>query len=237
MGAVLVQQPDLFRAVVSHVGIYDMLRVELSPNGAFNVTEFGSVKDEAQFRALLAYSPYHHVVDGTPYPAVLLLTGLHDGRVEPHNSLKMAARLQEATSSGGRYCCGSLPMPVMVLGWRWLRRSRRRPMSKPSCLRRSEFANRSLARRARSDSLRLAGPHRSTSLANDCQAAGSNFTADRNPWGFPAAHQRTTVCCAGCNVNRRAVGVGIRGSCHRLASAFSDEFASAAHQTDWQVPK
>jgi prolyl oligopeptidase len=100
MGAALVQRPELFRAVVSHVGIYDMLRVELSPNGAFNVTEFGSVKDPAQFRALYAYSPIHHVVDGTAYPAVMLLTGLHDGRVEPHHSLRMAARLQAASSSG-----------------------------------------------------------------------------------------------------------------------------------------
>ena len=45
MGAALTQHPELFRAVVSHVGIYDMLRVELDPNGAFNVTEFGTVKD------------------------------------------------------------------------------------------------------------------------------------------------------------------------------------------------
>ena len=100
MGAALVQRPDLFRAVVSHVGIYDMLRVELSPNGAFNVTEFGTVKDPAQFRALYAYSPLHHVVDATSYPAVMLLTGLHDGRVEPYHSLKMAARLQAASTSG-----------------------------------------------------------------------------------------------------------------------------------------
>ena len=45
MGATLTQHPELFRAVVSHVGIYDMLRVELYPNGAFNVTEFGTVKE------------------------------------------------------------------------------------------------------------------------------------------------------------------------------------------------
>jgi prolyl oligopeptidase len=100
MGAALTQRPDLFRAVVSYVGIYDMLRVELDPNGAFNVTEFGSVTDPAQFEALHAYSPYHRVVDGTPYPAVLLLTGDHDGRVNPAHSRKMAARLQAATSSG-----------------------------------------------------------------------------------------------------------------------------------------
>src|SRR6059058_6041915 len=64
MGATITQHPDLMRAVVSQVGIYDMLRVELAPNGAFNVTEFGTVKDPEQFKALYAYSPYHGVVDG-----------------------------------------------------------------------------------------------------------------------------------------------------------------------------
>ena len=100
MGAVLTQRPELFAAVVSHVGIYDMLRVELSPNGAFNVPEFGSVQDPALFRALFAYSPYHHVQDGMAYPPVLLPTGANDPRVDPMHSRKMAARLQAAT--GGR---------------------------------------------------------------------------------------------------------------------------------------
>jgi prolyl oligopeptidase len=99
MGAALTQHPELFRVVVSHVGIYDMLRVELSPNGVFNVTEFGTVKDPEQFRALQAYSPYHRVKDGVRYPSVLFMTGDNDGRVDPMQSRKMAARLQEATSS------------------------------------------------------------------------------------------------------------------------------------------
>ena len=94
MGATMTQHPELFGAVVSSVGIYDMLRVELSPNGLFNTTEFGSVKDSAQFHALLAYSPYHNVKDGTQYPALLLLTGVNDPRVTPGNSFKFAARLQ-----------------------------------------------------------------------------------------------------------------------------------------------
>ena len=100
MGAILTQRPELFRAIVSAVGIYDMLRVELTPNGAFNVTEFGTVKDPAQFKALYAYSPYHHVKDGTAYPAVLLTSGENDGRVDPYNSRKMAARLQAANPAG-----------------------------------------------------------------------------------------------------------------------------------------
>jgi prolyl oligopeptidase len=94
MGAVLTQAPELYGAVVSKVGIYDMLRVELTNNGAFNVTEYGSVKDEAQFDALYAYSPYHHVKDGTAYPAVLFMTGANDPRVDPWHSRKMVARLQ-----------------------------------------------------------------------------------------------------------------------------------------------
>jgi prolyl oligopeptidase len=99
MGAMITQHPDLFRAVVSSVGIYDMLRVELAPNGAFNVTEFGTVKNPEQFKALYAYSPYHHVVDGTKYPGVLMMTGANDGRVAPYHSRKMTARLLGANNS------------------------------------------------------------------------------------------------------------------------------------------
>jgi prolyl oligopeptidase len=110
MGATLTQHPGLMKCVVSHVGIYDMLRVELSPNGAFNIPEFGTIKDAKQFAALHAYSPYHHVKDGTKYPAVLFLTGANDPRVDPMQSRKMTARLQAAgadqvllrtTGSGG----------------------------------------------------------------------------------------------------------------------------------------
>jgi prolyl oligopeptidase len=98
MGAMITQHPDLMRAVVSSVGLYDMLRVELAPNGAFNVTEFGTVKDPEQFKALYAYSPYHHVADGK-YPSILMMTGANDGRVAPYHSRKMVARLEEASKS------------------------------------------------------------------------------------------------------------------------------------------
>jgi prolyl oligopeptidase len=100
MGAMITQHPDLCRVVVSFVGIYDMLRVELAPNGEFNIPEFGTVKNPDQFRALYAYSPYHNVRDNTAYPSVLFLTGANDPRVDPLHSRKMTARLQEASSSG-----------------------------------------------------------------------------------------------------------------------------------------
>lgn len=101
MGATMVQHPTRIKAVVSYVGIYDMLRVELSPNGAFNIPEFGTVKKPDEFKALYAYSPYHHVQDGTHYPAVLFLTGANDPRVDPMQSRKMTARLQAAQGSSG----------------------------------------------------------------------------------------------------------------------------------------
>jgi len=99
MGAMITQHPELCRAVVSFVGIYDMLRVELAPNGQFNIPEFGTVKDPEQFQALYAYSPYHNVKDGMAFPSVLFLTGANDPRVDPMHSRKMTACLQEAISS------------------------------------------------------------------------------------------------------------------------------------------
>jgi prolyl oligopeptidase len=99
MGAEITQHPGQFRAIVSLVGDYDMLRTELDPNGQFNTTEFGTVKDAAQFQALYAYSPYHHVVDGKKYPALLMETGDNDPRVDPAQSRKFAARLQAANGA------------------------------------------------------------------------------------------------------------------------------------------
>jgi prolyl oligopeptidase len=100
MGAMITQHPELFRVVISYVGIYDMLRTELDPNGTFNTTEYGTVKNKEQFQALYAYSPYHHVVSGAKYPSVLFITGDNDHRVNPAHSRKMLAELQAATGSG-----------------------------------------------------------------------------------------------------------------------------------------
>ncbi len=107
---VMVHHPEVAGAVLAKVGISDALRTELSPNGAFNVTEFGTVKDQTQFRGMLAYSPYHHVTDGTRYPAVMATTGINDPRVEPWQSFKMVARLQAAASDPQ----ATAPNPVLL---------------------------------------------------------------------------------------------------------------------------
>lgn len=101
MGAAMTQHPEMYRVVLAFVGIYDMLRLELSPNGAFNVTEYGTVKELDQFKALYAYSPYQRVRNGVVYPAAIFLTGDNDPRVDPYNSRKMAARLQAAGPAKG----------------------------------------------------------------------------------------------------------------------------------------
>jgi prolyl oligopeptidase len=100
MGAALTQHPEDYRAVVSFVGVYDMLRSELWPNGEYNTSEYGTVKKAADFAWLYAYSPLQHVRAGTAYPAVLLITGANDPRVAPWQSRKFAAALQKANTSG-----------------------------------------------------------------------------------------------------------------------------------------
>jgi prolyl oligopeptidase len=100
VGAALTQRPDLCRAVVCEVPLLDMLRYHNFQIAKLWIAEYGSSDDPEQFRWLHAYSPYHRVVQGERYPAVLLTTALGDSRVDPMHARKMAARLQEATASG-----------------------------------------------------------------------------------------------------------------------------------------
>jgi prolyl oligopeptidase len=100
VGAALTQRPDLCRAVVCEVPLLDMLRYHRLQLAKLWIAEYGSADDPEQFRWLYAYSPYHRVVDGVRYPAVLLTSALGDTRVDPMHARKMGARLQAATASG-----------------------------------------------------------------------------------------------------------------------------------------
>ena len=100
IGDSITERPDLFGAAIDQVGDNNALRFEVTANGVPNIPEFGSVKTEEGFKALLAMDAYHKVKDGVKYPAVLLTTGINDPRVEPWMSAKMAARLQTASTSG-----------------------------------------------------------------------------------------------------------------------------------------
>jgi prolyl oligopeptidase len=98
VGAALTQRPELFGAVLIQVPLLDMLRYHRFLIARLWIPEYGSADDPIQFRWLRAYSPYHHVRNGVPYPAVLLATAESDTRVDPMHARKMAARLQAATS-------------------------------------------------------------------------------------------------------------------------------------------
>jgi prolyl oligopeptidase len=100
IGRTITERPDLLAAAIDVVGMSDTLRSETTQNGETNIPEFGSTKTEEGFKALYAMSSYDHVEDKTPYPAVLLETGMNDPRVAPWEMGKMAARLEAATSSG-----------------------------------------------------------------------------------------------------------------------------------------
>lgn len=100
VGRAITERPDLFAAAVPSVGTFDGVRFETSANGVANIPEFGTVKDEGEFKALLAMSTYHSIRDGTPYPGILLVHGVNDIRVDVWQSLKAGARFATATTSG-----------------------------------------------------------------------------------------------------------------------------------------
>jgi len=104
VGAALTQRPDLYAAVICSAPLLDMVRYERFGLGQTWNAEYGTASDPEQLGWLLAYSPYHHVVPETAYPAVLFTVFTSDTRVDPVHAYKMCAALQYATSSGGRSC-------------------------------------------------------------------------------------------------------------------------------------
>jgi prolyl oligopeptidase len=100
VGAVMVQRPDLFKAVVCQVPLLDMLRYHRFGSGQTWISEYGSADDPEMFPVLQAYSPYHHVVPGTAYPALLMDSADADDRVDPMHARKFLAAIQAATTGG-----------------------------------------------------------------------------------------------------------------------------------------
>jgi len=96
IGAVVNQRPDLFVAALAQVGVMDMLRFDKFTGGKLWVDEYGSVAQEADFRNLFNYSPYHNIQSGKAYPAILATTADTDDRVVPGHSFKYVAALQAA---------------------------------------------------------------------------------------------------------------------------------------------
>ena len=105
VGAVMTQRPDLFAACLPAVGVMDMLRYHQFTSGHFWRDEYGTADDPEQFKALLAYSPYHNLRQGCQYPATMVTTADTDDRVVPMHSFKFVAALQHAQAG---------PAPVLL---------------------------------------------------------------------------------------------------------------------------
>ena len=99
VGAALTRRPELFAAVACSAPLLDMVRYERFGLGETWNDEYGRADDPTELGWLVAYSPYHHVVKGTAYPAVLFTVFDSDTRVDPLHARKMCAALQWATAS------------------------------------------------------------------------------------------------------------------------------------------
>ena len=99
VGRAITERPDLFTAAIPAVGAMNTVRMEETPNGPVNAPEFGTVKDAEEFKGLLAMDSYHHLKEGTNYPAALITSGMNDPRVIAWEPAKFAARMQNANAS------------------------------------------------------------------------------------------------------------------------------------------
>ena len=101
VGACMTQRPELYGAALPAVGVMDMLRFHRFTIGWAWKSDYGSSEDAAEFKAIYAYSPLHHLKPGTRYPATMVTTADHDDRVVPAHSFKFAAQLQACQAKDG----------------------------------------------------------------------------------------------------------------------------------------
>ncbi|MDO8419343.1 MAG: prolyl oligopeptidase family serine peptidase [Rubrivivax sp.] len=98
VGAVMLQWPELFNAVVCQVPLLDMRRYHRLLAGASWMAEYGDPDRPEEWAAIAKYSPYQNVPDaagGPKLPRVLFTTSTRDDRVHPGHARKMAALMHE----------------------------------------------------------------------------------------------------------------------------------------------
>lgn len=95
VGAVMVQRPELFNAVLCKVPLLDMVRFHLLLAGASWIGEYGDPENPADLSYILKYSPYQNVRADRKYPVPFFTTSTKDDRVHPGHARKFAARMAE----------------------------------------------------------------------------------------------------------------------------------------------
>jgi oligopeptidase B len=96
MGAVVNMRGELFKGVVADVPFVDVVTTMLDPSiplTTFEYDEWGNPENEEYYDYMLSYSPYDNVV-AQDYPALLVLTGLHDSQVQYWEPAKWVAKLR-----------------------------------------------------------------------------------------------------------------------------------------------
>jgi len=93
VGAVMVQRPDLFNAVVCQVPLLDMLRFHKLLAGASWMAEYGNPDDPEERAYIAEYSPYQNVAPDARYPKAFFTTSTRDDRVHPGHARKMVAKM------------------------------------------------------------------------------------------------------------------------------------------------
>ena len=131
VGAALTQRPDLYAAVVCSAPLLDMVRYELFGLGRTWNDEYGTADDPEELGWLLSYSPYHRVVDGVDYPAVLFTTFDSDTRVDPLHARKI---VRGAAARHCRDAAGAAAPGAGRRSWRALGQPDRATGGGPACL-------------------------------------------------------------------------------------------------------
>jgi len=96
-GVAIVQRPDLWKAVVPQVPMFDMMTPASTPDiRAYTEADYGNPDDPDDASVIYSYSPYHNIRDGMAYPAVFQQFGEKDEGSQPFHGRKFTALLQEA---------------------------------------------------------------------------------------------------------------------------------------------
>lgn len=94
ISACINKYPDLFKATVLEMGLYDMIRYHLFTTGYIASSEYGTSSNKLDFNNLIKYSPIHNINSTINYPSSYVITGINDDRVPALHSYKYVAKLQ-----------------------------------------------------------------------------------------------------------------------------------------------